>query len=348
LILIGFFKLPALLAFDCREPSFPLHSSPLAGQSLLAVSQVGQPQANARYKARKTIGDDDMKDFRDKIAVVTGGASGIGEALVRALLAEGAKVVVADVEESALKKALEGFKGEVSGVVTDVSDPASVEALAEQVYATHGKCHVLFNNAGVAAPSANIWETTVNDWKWVHNVNIMGVVHGIQSFVPRMIAGGEEGHILNTSSGDGGVSPLPYQSVYASSKAAVSTLTECLGAQLESEGTKLRASIFYPSGGLLKTGIWTTSRNRPKEFAREIETAPVPTVEDFAEAAKKAGYELHFQDLDELARFTLDGIREQRFIIMIRPEEAEATLTDRAARIGRTELPIDPASIPQL
>ena len=292
-----------------------------------------------------------MKDFRGKIAVITGGASGIGAALVRALLAEGAQIVIGDVEEAALEAAVDEFKasgGDVSGVVTDVSNPKSVEALADHVYATHGACHLLFNNAGVAAPSANVWETTVNDWLWVHGVNVMGVIHGIQSFVPRMIAAGHEGHVINTSSGDGGISPLPYQSVYASSKAAISTLTECLGAQLESEGTQLRASIFYPSGGMLRTGIWTTARNRPAELAREIPEQPVPTIEDFVEAAKKAGMDIPFQDLDELATFALEGIREKRFILMIGLDGAQATLTDRAERIGRGALPIDLASIPQL
>jgi NAD(P)-dependent dehydrogenase (short-subunit alcohol dehydrogenase family) len=292
-----------------------------------------------------------MDSFRDKVAVVTGGASGIGEALVRALLAEGAKVVIADVEKRALDQAVADFAkggGEVSGVITDVSDPASVEALADYVYDTHGACHLLFNNAGVAAPSANVWETTVNDWKWVHGVNIMGVIHGIQSFVPRMIDGGDEGHVINTSSGDGGISPLPYQSVYASSKAAVSIISECLAAQLESEGTRLCASVFYPSGGLLKTGIWSTDRNRPPELKREREAQPIPSIEDFQKAAKAAGMDLSFQDLDELARFTLDEIREQRFVIMIGIGGAQATLDDRAARIGRGELPINPAEIPQL
>jgi NAD(P)-dependent dehydrogenase (short-subunit alcohol dehydrogenase family) len=292
-----------------------------------------------------------MDSFRDKVAVVTGGASGIGEALVRALLAEGAKVVIADVEKRALDQAVADFVkggGEVSGVITDVSDPASVEALADYVYDTHGACHLLFNNAGVAAPSANVWETTVNDWKWVHGVNIMGVIHGIQSFVPRMIDGGDEGHVINTSSGDGGISPLPYQSVYASSKAAVSIISECLAAQLECEGTRLRASVFYPSGGLLKTGIWSTDRNRPPELKREREAQPIPSIEDFQKAAKAAGMDLSFQDLDELARFTLDEIREQRFVIMIGIGGAQATLDDRAARIGRGELPINPAEIPQL
>jgi NAD(P)-dependent dehydrogenase (short-subunit alcohol dehydrogenase family) len=233
-------------------------------------------------------------------------------------------------------------------VVTDVSKADSVNALADTVFQIFGACHLLFNNAGVAAPSANVWETTDNDWKWVHGVNVLGVVHGIQAFVPRMIASGEEGHVINTSSGDGGISPLPYQSVYASSKAAVSCISECLAAQLESEGTKLAASVFYPSGGLLDTGIWTTDRNRPKELAREKPYAPVPTVQDFKVAAEKAGWDLQFQDLDELARYCLQGIREKRFVIMIRVEEAEATLLERAARIGRSELPIDQAEIPQL
>jgi NAD(P)-dependent dehydrogenase (short-subunit alcohol dehydrogenase family) len=292
-----------------------------------------------------------MQDFKDKVAVVTGGASGIGLALVRALLADEAKVVVADVEKTALDKAVAGLAtqgGEVSGFVTDVSKPEALEALAEEVYSKYGVCHLLFNNAGVAAPSCNVWETTINDWKWVYGVNVMGVMHGIQSFVPRMIESGVEGHIINTSSGDGGISPLPYQSVYASSKAAVSIITECLGAQLESEGTHLSASIFYPSGGLLDTGIWTTDRNRPAELEREKSYAPIPTVEDFKKAADAAGMDLQFQDLDELARFALNGISEKRFIIMIGVEEAEATLTDRAKRIGRATLPIDLASIPAL
>lgn len=291
-----------------------------------------------------------MDSFAGKVAVVTGGASGIGRSLVKELLADGAKVVIADVEQSALDRVLAEFDGvgEVSGVVTDVSDPASVEALADAVYAQHGACHLLFNNAGVAAPSANVWETTVNDWRWVHGVNVLGVVAGIQAFVPRMIASGEEGHVINTSSGDGGVSPLPYQSVYASSKAAVSCITECLAAQLQTEQTNLGASIFYPSGGLLDTGIWTTDRNRPSDLAREKPYDPVPTVADFKVAAEAAGMQLDFQDLDELARFCLQGIREKNFVIMIGVEEAEKTLQQRAGRIGRTELPIDLAEVPQL
>jgi len=293
-----------------------------------------------------------MKDLSGKVAVVTGGAGGIGKALVAALLAEGARVVVGDVEERVLEETVAELASEgavIKGVVTDVSDPDSVNALADAVFEEHGACHVLFNNAGVAAPSANVWETTVNDWRWVHGVNVMGVIHGIQAFVPRMIESGEEGHVINTSSGDGGISPLPFQSVYASSKAAVSIITECLDAQFQTEETKLRASIFYPSGGLLDTGIWTTARNRPDTLARESDPAlPAPTIDQFKQAAKKAGMELQFQDLDDLARHCLEGVREQQFVIMFGHQETEATLKDRAARIGRGELPIDLASLPMM
>ncbi|QFU76356.1 SDR family NAD(P)-dependent oxidoreductase [Halioglobus maricola] len=291
-----------------------------------------------------------MQDFSGKVAVVTGGASGIGRSIVKELLAAGAKVVVGDVEQAALDKVLAEFSeaGEITGVVTDVSSQTSLDTLADEVYAKYGVCHLLFNNAGVAAPSANVWETTENDWTWVHGVNVGGVMNGIRAFVPRMIEGGQEGHIINTSSGDGGISPLPYQSVYASSKAAVSCISECLAAQLQSEETRLSASVFYPSGGLLDTGIWTTDRNRPEELAREKAYDPVPTVADFKVAMEAAGVTLEVQDLDELARYCLQGIREQRFVIMIGVEEAEITLQERAARIGRSELPIDLAEIPQL
>jgi len=286
-----------------------------------------------------------VKELRGRVAVVTGGASGIGRALAEAFLGEGMKVVLADVEEGALAKAVAELSragGNVTGVATDVSRLESVQALADRVYALHGACHLLCNNAGVGAPGVNVWETTPNDWRWVYGVNVMGVVHGIQAFVPRMLAAGEEGHVVNTSSSDGGISPLPGQSVYASSKAAVSIITECLEAQLRAQKTKLSASILYPAGGLLATGIWNCDRNRPRELARERTIAgPPQTLEWFQEAARKAGYELRVQPLDELAQHALDGIREGRFVIMIGLEEAAATLRQRADRIGKGGLPLD-------
>jgi NAD(P)-dependent dehydrogenase (short-subunit alcohol dehydrogenase family) len=286
-----------------------------------------------------------MKDFAGKVVVVTGGASGTGKALAKAFLAARAKVVIADVEQKALDATVAELGqggGAVAGERVDVRDPASVKALAERVYARHGACHVLVNNAGVGVANLNVWETEPSDWQWVHGVNVMGVVHGIQAFVPRMIAGGEEGFVVNTSSGDGGISPLAGQSVYASSKAAVSILTECLAAQLVAEGTKLRAAIFYPSGGLLKTGIWTTKRNRPEELAREKSYPPgsETTFEEFMAGMKQAGVELPVQDLNALAAHALEGIRNGDFVIMIGRETLEAQLVDRAKKLASGECPI--------
>ena len=282
-----------------------------------------------------------MREFGGKTAVITGGASGIGLALARALVGEGSNVVVADIEQSALDSAVTVLGSDaVLAVRTDVADPASVESLADATYQAFGACHLLCNNAGVGAPSANVWDTTINDWRWVHGVNVMGVVHGLLAFVPRMLAGGEAGHILNTSSGDGGIEPLPSASVYAASKAAVSTLTECLAQQLISEGTDLRASILYPSGGLLRTGLWTADRNRPPELARERpRSTPTMTIEQLEERARTGGYELPFQDLDELAQVALQGVRDERFVIMIDVESIGPTLRARAERFETGALP---------
>jgi NAD(P)-dependent dehydrogenase (short-subunit alcohol dehydrogenase family) len=288
-----------------------------------------------------------MNDLKDKVAVVTGGASGIGLALVKKFADEGMRVVVADVDDAALASApgelRDGQDATRTMVVrTDVTSLESVTALADAVFERFGGCHVLCNNAGVGAPSAKIWQTTPNDWSWVHGVNVTGVVNGILAFVPRMLESAEEGHVINTSSSDGPISPLPTASVYAASKAAVSVLTECLAAQLAEEGSTLKASVFYPSGGLLRTGLWTSERTRPAELARERprETEAM-TPERLEEMAGQAGRTLHWQPLDELAAVVVDGIRDGRFVIMRDADvsQSAATLRDRAEAFGSCRLP---------
>jgi NAD(P)-dependent dehydrogenase (short-subunit alcohol dehydrogenase family) len=285
-----------------------------------------------------------MEDLKDKVAVVTGGAGGIGKGLVRALLAEGAKVVIADVEKTVLDATVEELAphGEVSGFVTDVSQSESVEALADAVFAQHGACHLLFNNAGVTSGGGGKpWEQEPNDWYWCFGVNVFGAVHGVLAFVPRMLASGEPGVIVNTSSGDGGFAPVPYASVYASSKAAISCFTEALASQLASEGTALRAAVFYPSGGMLDTGLWTADRNRPAELARVKPRPPAPktTFADYRRALEEAGREVKVMDVDELGRFAIEGVKAGRFIISYGLDEVAVMLHARADKIEQGALP---------
>src|SRR4051812_15871093 len=206
-----------------------------------------------------------MQSLEGRVAVVTGGASGIGRAMGERFGHEGMKVMLADVEAPALDatvKELEAVGIDVTGVVTDVADYESVERLRDAALDAHGAVHVVCNNAGVGAgASGQMWEHELNDWRWALGVNVWGVIHGIKAFVPTMVAAGAEGHIVNTSSGNGGISPLPSTPIYALSKSSVVTLTESLYAQLRAAGAGVSASVLFPGPNILRTGLFSSWRN---------------------------------------------------------------------------------------
>jgi NAD(P)-dependent dehydrogenase (short-subunit alcohol dehydrogenase family) len=283
-------------------------------------------------------------DIEGAVAVVTGGAGGIGRGIVGALLRRGATVVVADVEQGAIDAAVEDLapSGPVSGFRTDISDEHSVAALADHVYATHGRCNLLFNNAGVTSGGGGKpWQQDPNDWRWCFGVNVFGTAFCTSAFVPRMIEGGEPGQIVNTSSGDGGFAPVPTASVYAASKAAVSCFTEALHHNLVSEGTALRASVFYPSGGLLRTGLFTASRNRPEHLQRQgAGTGRTSmTFDQLKDMLAEAGRDVTEADLDELGDFVVDSVAARRFIIARNLPTTVELLHRRADAIGRQVVP---------
>jgi len=170
-----------------------------------------------------------MKEFKGKGAVVTGGASGIGFAFAQKALQEGMKVVIADIREAALKEAEQKLKaggGEVLAVLTDVTKPEQIEALAEKALAAYGKVNLLFNNAGVFASGLS-WETSIEEYRWVIDSNVMSVIYGIKTFVPMMIKQGDECHVINVASA-AGLSTTPGFCTYSTTKHAVVALSEVL------------------------------------------------------------------------------------------------------------------------
>ena len=278
------------------------------------------------------------------VAVVTGGAGGIGKGIVGALLRRGASVVIADIEQAAIDDAVGELAalGPVTGVQTDVSDETSVGALADYVYRTHGKCNLLYNNAGVTSGGGGKpWQQEPNDWRWCFGVNVFGVAICVSEFVPRMLTSGEPGQIINTSSGDGGFAPVPTASVYASSKAAVSCFTEALHHNLVSEDTQLRASVFYPSGGLLRTGLFTASRNRPEHLARvgEATGRKSMTFDEMKGMLAAAGRDVTEADLDALGDFVVSETAARRFIITMDLRDTVDLLHRRASAIGALDVP---------
>ena len=205
-----------------------------------------------------------MQDVAGKVAVITGGASGIGFGMATRFAQAGMRVVLADIEEPVLEQAVARLQqdgAQVLGVPTDVANAESVEQLAARTLETFGGIHVLCNNAGVGGGFTNIWEASLKDWQWALGVNLWGVVHGVHTFVPLMLERGEEGHVINTASVAG---LTPGTRVYSVTKHAVVALSEALHHNLQRVDSRLRVSVLCP--GLINTRIMYAFRNRPAEL----------------------------------------------------------------------------------
>lgn len=276
-----------------------------------------------------------MQDLADRVAVITGAASGIGQSLARRFAREGMKLVLADIEEAALlevEKELRLGGTPVLAVKTDVSRKASVFALADRAFAAFGRVHIVCNNAGVSGGLGHIWDIPDQDWEWIMAVNVYGVLHGIQAFVPRMIEHGEEGLILNTSSVVGLTTGT--SSAYGVTKHAVTRMTEGLHYDLRAAGSKLRAALLVP--GATATNILYADRNRPQ-------TLLVPRDEE-AQAALIQRRQTRHEQLQEigmtpeqLADITLEGIRQDRLYIIADPERTLPEVRLRMEGIVGTE-----------
>ena len=276
-----------------------------------------------------------MHEFAGRIAVVTGGAGGVGRALGERFAVAGMKVVLADVVAEPLDRTVAELRDaghEVTGVVTDVTDFASVEHLADEAYATYGAVHVLCNNAGVGAGAeGKIWDHTLNDWGWGLAVNLWGVIHGIKAFVPRMLAAGDEGHVVNTSSGNGGIAPLTSTAVYATTKAAVTTVTEVLYGQLRAVDSRIGVSVLFPGPKVLRTGLLESSSKRPERWANDVpRSTPYTTIESFEARLRAAGIEPDYTPVEAVAEEAFQGIRDGRFWILPESERTDQRIRARA------------------
>jgi NAD(P)-dependent dehydrogenase (short-subunit alcohol dehydrogenase family) len=249
-----------------------------------------------------------MKNLKGKVAVVTGAGSGIGRELALACAREGAVVVLADVDEAGMRETVTRAPPGTRSLLVrcDVSKPDELDRLAGRTYEEFGAAHLLFNNAGVAV-AGPVWAATLEDWKWALDINLMGVVHGIRSFVPRMLAQKDDCHVVNTASVAGLLS-LPGSGVYCVSKHAVVTLSECLLHDLRVERAAIGVSVLCPA--YVNTGIGDSARNRPREMA-----ATNPLGKPYEEAVRKALLAGRLS-AEDVARITLQAVKERRFYVL--------------------------------
>ncbi|CAA0088330.1 Putative oxidoreductase SadH [Halioglobus japonicus] len=274
-----------------------------------------------------------MKDFKNKTAVVTGGASGIGRALGELLLSKGMNVVLADIEQQALDStvaALAAGGGKCIGVRTDVSKADDVQRLADAAVAEFGAIHIACNNAGVFAGGL-LWEQSEADFQWQLDVNVWGVIHGIRTFVPIMAAQDSECHIVNTAS-MAAVTAMPYSGIYHMTKHAVLAMSESLYHELSFHVPNVKVSVLCPEA--INTGIAASERNRPSELSKDG---------DIVESDARALVSQALADSvaggigpEVMAQRVLDAIIEERFYILSDEawrESANVRLED--VRLGR-------------
>jgi NAD(P)-dependent dehydrogenase (short-subunit alcohol dehydrogenase family) len=274
-----------------------------------------------------------VQELNEKVAVVTGGASGIGLALASQFIGAGMKVMIGDVEVAALERAVAELKtdgGEVEGTVTDVTDPAQMDALAQAVVARFGAVHVVCLNAGVGGGGLS-WEMPLSTWEWVIGVNMWGVIHGIRAFVPLLIEQGE-GHVVNTASLAGLVAS-PFMGPYNASKHAVVAISETLHHELAMSSPDVHVSVLCP--GWVKTNIADSGRNRPEHLQTE-------NAFDTAAGGALRGFLENGMEPNDVAAKVLDAIRNDKFWILTHDDEADFWVDAVNRRLRSIELRENP------
>jgi NAD(P)-dependent dehydrogenase (short-subunit alcohol dehydrogenase family) len=289
-----------------------------------------------------------MKSFAGKVAVITGAASGFGREFARTAAALNMKLVLADIQAEALEAVaaeLRASGAEVLALRTDVSKQADMETLAAKTFETFGGANLLFNNAGIGV-GGFVWENSVADWEWTLGVNLWSVIHGIRLFVPKMLAQGDECHIVNTASVAGLLS-AQLMGVYNVSKHAVVTLSESLFHDLRVAGANIGVTVLCPA--FVPTGIADAERNRPASLAN---TGSATESQKIAMAASAKAVSSGRITAADVAVQTFDCIRDNRFYCITHPKilgSVELRLSDIVAQRNPTDpFSLKPAAAPAL
>ena len=266
-----------------------------------------------------------------RVAVVTGAGSGIGRAMVAHFVERGMSVAAADIDADAAAESAALAGGDVISIGVDVSDAAAVEALAEAAYGEWGAVHLLCNNAGVFQAGLS-WQRSVDDWEWALGVNLWGIIHGVKAFVPRMLVGGDDGHVVNTSSVAGFVA-APYSGPYNVSKVAAFSMSETLAHDLAAVGARIGASVLCPSS--IRTGIAHTDKVRPGGPSEEGDDAAL--VRESLFQITETGI-----DPSEVPPIVLAGIDAGDFLIATKPSYRVQVQTRFDALLERQLPPTPP------
>jgi NAD(P)-dependent dehydrogenase (short-subunit alcohol dehydrogenase family) len=254
-----------------------------------------------------------LRDFKNKVAVISGGANGVGRALGQVLAARGAHVVLTDINAERLEATAAELRkagGDVVGHAADVTKPESVDALADAVFGRHKTVHLLFNNAGVGIGDMRVpvWDLPMGDWRFGYDVHVMGVVHGIRAFVPRMIKAGEEGFVVNTTSSNGALTSSPSTPVYASSKAALASLTEVLRDQLKQHAPQIKAGLLFPGPSLVNTQLLAS----PRSEAYNDPNSPPQAGRPMSALAEAMGG-VKMTEPEDVAKFAIECVEKEQF-----------------------------------
>jgi NAD(P)-dependent dehydrogenase (short-subunit alcohol dehydrogenase family) len=287
-----------------------------------------------------------MQDFNDKVAVITGGASGIGRSIAFDLGRRGAKVVIADVDKTAMEATVKDLADEQIESIAqfcDVSCVDSCEALAVKAQQHFGGIHLVFANAGISSgEGGNMWEYSDKDWQWGFNVNVWGVINSIKAFMPKLIKQNEEAHFVVTGSGNGAFLVFPDQPIYTATKAAVQAITENLYYQVKASGSPVKVSALFPGPHVVDTGIFNSDRVRPEEFERisSVPDSGIHSVEDMKRIMAQYDMELETTHPDEVAATAVAGIMADKFWIKVMTDDSTAKMRARLEMILADEDPI--------